>query len=170
MRHALRIVFTFGLGLVLAAPASAADKPQLALTDPKLPLQVLRPLDRHVWVLALEGTWNRPATPGVRYYVNVFFPDGASEAHRVLDDALFRKGEVRCELIEYQLVRHRAARGGKLTVVISQKREARSLKDPDVISDRLEVQWPLDRPLVRRPPKTRFTPPDPIDALPPLDK
>ncbi len=109
MRSWLHFVGTIGLGLLLACEAFAADAPPLRLTDPGLPLQELRPLDRHVWVLSLDGVWTRAAIPGIAYHVNLLFPNGRSYSHRVLDDVLFRTGEVRCLIPDYQLVRNGGA-------------------------------------------------------------
>jgi hypothetical protein len=116
--------------------------------------------------LTLEATWQRPATLGVPHFVNLLFPNGTSYSHRVLDEALFRAGEVRCLLPEYQLVRGGVARGGTITVVLSAGRSVRSARAPEVISAPFEVRWPMDRPVVRRPPRTRHTPPPEIDAMP----
>src|SRR5262249_24521744 len=132
-----------------------------------LPLWEIRPLDRHVLVLSLEGKWLRPANPDAGYYVNLLFADGASESHRVLDPVLFRLGEVRCVFPEYQLLRHRVCRGDQVTVVISERRAVNAADAPEVVSAPFVVTWPPDRPVVRRPPGTRFTPPEPIDAFPP---
>src|SRR5689334_4284937 len=92
MRSWLHLLGTVGLGLTLAGATRAADAPLLHLTDEGLPLQELRPLDRHVYVLTLEGAWKQPAKPGLAYHVNLLFPNGQSYSHRVLDDALFRAG------------------------------------------------------------------------------
>src|SRR6185437_11847835 len=122
MRSALFWVGTVGLALLSVSPAFAADGPLLRLTDPGLPLQEIRPLDRHVWILALEGKWRQPPTPGFSYYVNLIFPGGRSYSHRILDDALFAAGEVRCLIPEYQLVRNGLARRGRFIIVVSARR------------------------------------------------
>jgi hypothetical protein len=157
-----------GVALVLgAAPlVAAAEQPALELTDEGLALQEVRPLDRHVWILTLEGKWNRPGNDDTKYYVNILFPNGQSASHRVPDEALFLKGEVRCVLQEYELVRNGVARGGDLVIVVSQKRPVSSSTAPEVISDAFKVTWPMDRPVVTRPPRTRHSPPPVIDALP----
>jgi len=80
------------LGGTAAGPA--ADKPRLELADEKLPLEEILPLDRRVYVLALEGTWKQPPASGVAYYVNLLFPDGGSYSHRVLNEGLAREGEI----------------------------------------------------------------------------
>jgi hypothetical protein len=136
------------------------------LADEGLPLQEIRPQDRHVYVLTLEGRWQKPPAPGVAHHVNVLFPNGQVYSHRVLDDALFRKGEVRCLLPEYQLIRNGVARGGDLTVVVSAGRPVNTASAQEVISDALSVHWPPKRPIVPRPPRTRHTPPRPIDDFP----
>ncbi len=157
---------TVGLGLLLAATTFAAEAPPLHLTDEGLPLQEIRPLDRHVFVLTLDGVWKRPPTPGIAYHVNLLFPNGQSYSHRVLDAGLFGAGEVRCLIPDFQLVRNELARGGKFTIVVSARRTVTSVAAPEVVSDRFEVRWPLDRPVVPWPPRTRHTPPLPIDSFP----
>jgi hypothetical protein len=94
------LLFGFTSGL------TAAAEPKLKLSDDSLPLQEIRPNDRRDYVMVLDGKWNEPALPGVEYYVNVFFPDGGSYAHKVLNDRLFGLGDVRVLLPEYQLIRH----------------------------------------------------------------
>lgn len=166
MRSLLNWVGTMGLAFLSVSPILAADGPRLRLTDPGLPLQEIRPLDRHVWILALEGKWKQPPTPGFSYYVNLLFPNGQSYSHRVLDDALFAGGEVRCLIPEYQLVRNGLARRGRFVLVVSARRTVTSETAPEIISERMVVNWPMDRPIVRWAPPTRLTPPAPIDALP----
>ncbi|HZY90282.1 MAG TPA: hypothetical protein VFE78_36000, partial [Gemmataceae bacterium] len=144
----------------------AAGQARLTLADEKLPLQEIRPLDRHVWVLTLEATWQRPPTFGVPHYVNLLFSNGTSSSHRVLDEALFRAGEVRCLLPQYQLIRGGVDRGGAITIVISAGRAVRSARAAEAISAPFEVRWPMDRPVVRLAPRTRHTPPPEIDAMP----
>jgi hypothetical protein len=151
---------------MLASPALSADEPPLRLTDPGLPLQELRPLDRHVWVLSLEGKWKQPPKPGIFYHVNLIFPNGQSYSHRVLDDLLFAAGEVRCLIPEYQLARNGLARSGRFVVVVSARRPVTSATAPEVVGESFEVRWPMDRPIARWAPPTRFSPPVPIDALP----
>jgi hypothetical protein len=166
MRAALSASLAVAAALAVVGRLPAAEQARLTLTDEKLPLQELRPLDRHVWVLTLEATWQRPPTFGVPHYVNLLFPNGTSSSHRVLDEALFRAGEVRCLLPEYQLIRGGVARGGTITVVISADQSVRSVRAPEVISAPFEVRWPMDRPVVRRPPRTRHSAPPEIDAMP----
>ena len=166
MRHSLSAILAVALLLGVAGRLPAAEQARLTLTDEKLPLQEIRPLDRHVWVLTLEATWQRPPTFGVPYFVNLLFPNGTSYSHRVLDDPLFRAGEVRCLLPEYQLIRGGVARGGTITIVISGDRAVHSVRALEVISAPFEVRWPMDRPVVRLPPRTRHTPPPEIDAMP----
>src|SRR5690348_12904442 len=103
-----------GLAVLLLLTQQAVAGPSLKLVDNKLPLWELRPLDRHVWVLTLDGTWSGLPEPGVTYTVVVKFPDGGTYAHRPLDISLFRDGEVRVLLYEYQLVRHGVAKGGMI--------------------------------------------------------
>jgi hypothetical protein len=150
----------------VAGRLPAAEAARLTLADENLPLQEIRPLDRRVWVLALEASWERPPTFGVPHYVNLLFPNGTSYSHRVLDEARFRAGEVRCLLPEYQLIRGGVARGGTITVVISAERAVTSARAPEALNPPFAVRWPMDRPVVRRPPRTRHTPPPEIDAMP----
>jgi hypothetical protein len=157
---------SLAVALAVAGRLPAAEAARLTLADEKLPLQEIRPLDRHVWVLTVEATWQRPPTFGVAHYVNLLFPNGTSYSHRVLDEGLFAAGEVRCLLPEYQLIRGGVARGGTFTIVVSADRAVRSVRSPEVISPPFEVRWPMDRPVVRRPPRTRHTPPPEIDAMP----
>jgi hypothetical protein len=157
---------TVALLLVLTpAQSSVAPRP-LQLADPKLPLQELRPLDRHVWVLSLEGIWTHPALPGVAYHVNLIFPNGRSYSHRMLDDS-FRLGQVRCLIPDYQLARNGLAASGRFTIVVSAGRPVTAATAAEVVSAPLDVRWPLERPIFRRAPQTRFTPAAPIDAFPP---
>jgi len=168
----------------------AADKPQLELTDPELPLYIIRPNDRLVHVLTLDGAWNRPATPGKSYYVNVLFPNGKGYStrvdenlqsiktlkdvlesgvvvQRVVEDSLFRRGEVVCYIQDYQLRRNGLAKGGKFTIVVSVAKGVTSAKDDAVVSNVLEVKWPMDRKIARRPPRSRHADPEPVDAFVP---
>jgi hypothetical protein len=152
--------------LGLAPAARAADRSALELTDEGLALQEIRPLDRHDFILTLEGKWKRPGKEDTKHYVNILFSNGQSASHRVLDEAMFRKGEVRCVIQEYALVRNDVAKGGEFVVVVSEKRPASSQGSPEVISDALKVAWPMDRPVVKGQPRTRHSPPPPIDAMP----
>jgi hypothetical protein len=90
-------VLLVGAVLAIAASAVAADdKPKLI--DGNLPLQELRPMDRHTYVLTLEAEWGEDGKEKLRpvehkpYYVNVFFPDGAVYSHRVLGTPVFANG------------------------------------------------------------------------------
>ena len=157
-----------GLGLaLLVSTTTFATEPPLRLSDPNLPLQEIRPLDRHVWVLSLDGVWKQPAMAGIVYHVNLIFPNGQSYSHRVLDDAAFRLGEVRCLVPDYQLLRNGLAQGGSFTIVISARRSVTSALADEVVSVPYDVRWPMKRPILRWPPRTHVTPPDPIDAFPP---
>ena len=57
----MRTFACLSLTLLVAAQGRAAppEKPWLELTDPGYDLWELRPLDRRVYVLTLEGTWKR---------------------------------------------------------------------------------------------------------------
>jgi hypothetical protein len=157
---------SLALALALTGNLSAAEPARLTLSDEKLPLQEIRPLDRRVWVLTLEAAWKEAPKLGVPHYVNLLFPNGTSSSHRVLDEALFRAGELRVLLPEYQLIRGGVARGGTLTVVVSADRSVTSARAPEVIGGPFEVRWPMDRPIVRLPPRTSHSPPPEIDAMP----
>jgi hypothetical protein len=167
----MRTFACLSLTLLFAAGGRAAppeEKPWLEMTDPGYALWELRPLDRRVYVLTLEGKWERPARRGAVYYVNVRFPDGGGYDHRVLDDALARAGEVRAMIQEYQLIRHKVARGGTFTVFVTERPAAGA--PAEVVSNRLKVTWPMDRDLVPRAPASRYTPKEPADELPPADE
>jgi len=157
----LLTVFAF---IWFAAPAPAKSK--LELKDEGLPLQELRPLDRRVYILTLDGKWHEPAAATAVYYINLLFPDGGSYSHRVLDEDLFPKGEVRCVIQGYQLVRHGVAGGGKFTIVVSKDKPVESAQAPEVISGELSVTWPMERRISRFRPHTRHQPPEPLDAFP----
>src|SRR6516165_1612312 len=119
MRRWLTSVGTLCLLAGFTAVARGGDKPQLELTDPNLPIYELRPLDRRVYGLTLEGTWHTPAESGATHYVNIVFPHGRTYSTRVdehpvaarkliteskdgkltyrkVEDSPFRRGEVRC--------------------------------------------------------------------------
>ena len=105
----------------LSAPAGAAP-PQLVLSDPGYPLWEIRPQERHVYVLTLEGDWKTPAARDSVYYVKVEFPDGGAVEQRVGDDdRLFRRGDVRALLIEYQWKRRHFERGDKFAVFVTRR-------------------------------------------------
>jgi hypothetical protein len=154
--------------LLLAGGQLRAEGPKLVLTDPKLPLWKFNAMDRRVMVVTLEGAWKGKPLEGASYEVLLRFPDGATATHRPVNDELFRAGEVRVLLQEYLLARHGVSRGGKIQVAVIQRRSARA--QPEVISNRVELSWPLDRKIVFTPPRTRFTPQAPIDAFPAPDK
>jgi hypothetical protein len=159
-------VLSLPLAFILSAFASGAEPPRLKLIDEGLAIQELRPLERHVWVLTLEGEWKAPAKPGVKHHVNVFFPGGASASHRVLSEEYAAKGEFRVPIQEKDLVRNEVPRGAKLTVVISADKAVTSADAPEVISEPFVTPWPLDRTIVKRAVHTRHTPPEPIDKFP----
>jgi hypothetical protein len=169
MRSYLSLTLCLALP-ALATPAAPkekararAAKPALVLADEGLPIWELRPLDRRVHVLTLDGDWKRPPVRGAAHFMNVRFRDGTTYTHRVIDDDLFRQGEVRCVLQEYQLIRHKVARAGRFTLYVTERTPGGK---PQVISNRLTVKWPLKRAVVRRPPRTKRTPPPPVDAFP----
>jgi hypothetical protein len=163
MRYTLAsTLFLFALsGFAAAAPA----KPPLELVDEGLPLQELRPLDRRVYVLTLYGRWNQAPATGA-HYVNFFFPNGGSYSHRVQEEELFRKGELRCVIQGPQLIRNGVSNGGKFTVVISANQPVRSPTAPEVISNALEESWPMQRPVSRFRPYTKYSEKPPVDIFP----
>lgn len=168
MRALSAVILTSALCLGVTVPAVAAESPQLILSDPGYPLWEIRPQERHVYVLTLEGDWKSPPDHDAVYYVNVEFPDGGTVEQRIgNDDHLFRRGDVRCLLIEYQWKKHHFERGDKLAVFVTRRDAASVPDDQEVVSNRLEVEWPFDRKVVRLPPRTRFTPREPIDAFHP---
>ena len=109
--------------LCLAGAVSAgAAAPQLVLSDPGYPLWEIRPQERRVYVLTLEGYWKSPPGRDAVYYVNVEYPDGGTVEQRVGDDdRLFRRGDVRTLLIEYQWKKHHFERGDKLAVFVTRR-------------------------------------------------
>jgi hypothetical protein len=171
------------------AGARAGDKPQLELTDPNLPIYELRPLDRRVYGLTLEGTWHRPAKSGAHHYVNLLFANGGSHSMRVDEHPIaarkllvegkdgqltyrqvevspFRRGEVCCLIPDNQIIRNGLARGGQFKIVVSVGKPVTSADAPEVVSNALEVTWPLDRAVAQRPPRSRHADPEPVDAMP----
>jgi hypothetical protein len=149
-----------------AAPAQAASH-QLVLTDPGYALWEIRPLDRRVYVVTLEGNWKTPPDLDAGYYVNIEYANGGTVMHRVLDDPMFFKGDVQCLLVQYQWERNHFQKGDKLTVFVTRKKPGAPPDDQEVISNRLEVAWPFDRQIVRLAPRTRFTEREPVDAYHP---
>ncbi|HMF15087.1 MAG TPA: hypothetical protein VKE94_22385 [Gemmataceae bacterium] len=189
MRRWFTFVGTLCLVAGFAGGARAGDKPQLEITDPELPLYELRANDRRVIGLTLEGRWQKPAKSGSHHYVNLVFPNGQSYSIRVdehpvavrklvgeskdgkltyrqVEDSPFRRGEVRCLIPDNQISRIGLARGGKFKVVVSVDRPVSSADAPEVISNALEISWPIQRALVRRPPQSRHGDPQPVDAMP----
>ena len=154
-----------------AVPACFAES-QVTLRDPNLPLWEMRPLDRHVYVLSLEGEWKRGMPQrDADYRVNIEYPDGAVIEHRPTFEKAFRKGEIQVLLVQYQYDEHHLQRGDTLRIYITKRmpgiRPDAKSDDWEVVSNRLEVAWPFDRDVVRLPPKTRFSEPEPIDAFHP---
>jgi hypothetical protein len=104
----MTLLLAFGFAFV----ALADDKPKLI--DEKRALQDLRPLDRHTWVLTLEGEWGvagneklRPAEDKA-YFVNIFFPDGGIYSHRVVGQPVFSRGAEKYQDYTERLERHQA--------------------------------------------------------------
>jgi hypothetical protein len=161
MRHTITLV------LMLFPSLGFAAGPAVELSDPGLPLQELRPLDRRVYVLTLEAKWTQTAKAGA-HYVNVQLP-GGSYAHRVLNDAMLRRGEVRCLIHDHELARHGIAAEVPLTITLSRGDPA--AEGGETISNTLTVTWTGKRATVRTPPRSRFGDPVPLDAfLLPVEK
>ena len=186
----LLLVFGF-----TSAVAFADDKPKLLDEDRPLqeirPLDrrsFVLTLEAEWGVAGKEGL--RPAENKV-YFVNIFFPDGGVYSHRVVGqpvfargaekyqdyperlergravaDPMFLKGEVRCTLHDYQLARHNVAKGGKLTIVVSVDQAVDSLDAKKIITQPIEIKWPLQRKIQEQPARTRHSPPESPDAFP----
>ena len=162
----MRFILSGLMLTVVCGFAPAANAPRLRLADEKLPLQLLRPLDRQVYVLTLDGKWLHRSEQGVKHYVNYTFPSGSSYSHRVDNEELFRKGEIHCVLINHELARGGVWHGGKFKVVISAGKSVQSAESPEAISNVFEVTWPLDRAVSRYLPHTRHQGLRPVDAFP----
>ncbi len=193
-----QFLWTIVLALGFApAAAIAADKPKLI--DEERPLQELRPLDRHTYVLTLEAEWGvpdkefqipRPAEDKA-HYVNIFFADGGVYSHRVLGapvfargsdrfldypervargqaaaDPMFLKGEVRCLIPDVQLIRHNVAKVHKFAIVVSMDKPVDTLDSDKIITQPIEISWPMDRPIQSKPARTRHSPPERPDVFP----
>jgi hypothetical protein len=154
---------TLGLALLLAA-APEAEPPKIELSDGKYPLWEIRPLDRRVYVVSLDGKWKRRHSTGVSYQLTVRFLDGTTYSHRPINDNLFALGEMRFMVPEHLLLRTGAAKGGKLTLFVTERPTAGAKAEK--ISNSIEIDWPLKRPIARRAPATKFTPARPIDDFP----
>ncbi len=163
MKSSYAAAWAIGAALLMAA-AARAEAPKLELADGKYPLVELRPLDRRVYVVSLDGTWKRQWMRGASYQLVVHFPDGTTYAHRPINDQLFALGEMRFMVPEYLLLRTGAAKGGKLQLSVTERPTAGA--KPEVVSNILDLNWPLKRPIGRRAPAVKSTPPPPIDAFP----
>jgi hypothetical protein len=182
-------VLTLAVGLGFASGVRADDKPQFELSDPNLPLFEFRALDSRVYGLTLEGTWHKPAKSGAHHYVNVIFPNGRSYStrvdenpkavrkliaegkngvltHREIEDSPFRRGEVRCYIPENELARNRVKRGEMLKIVVSVGKPVDAATAAETVSNALEVTWPTDRTIARRPPRSKYSDPEAADAMP----
>lgn len=166
MKRSLVAWLTLLSVLGFATAGANAQNAHVVLSDPGLPLQEIRPNDRRVFVLVLDGKWLQPGKPGTKYHVNFFFPDGSTQAHRVLNDALFARGEVRCLIQENQLLQHQLAGGGGFTIAISADRPAAGVASAELLSKPLEITWPMNRPITRDFVRGAHTPPGPVDAFP----
>lgn|GEM_PF-1770216 len=161
----LYIPFAITLSLFLGFAATAPAKSKLELVDEGLPLQELRPLDRRVYILTLDGKWNQ-AAPVETCYVNFIFPNGACYSHKIEEADLFRKGEVRCIIQGPQLIRNHIDSGGKFTIVVSAGRDVTSASAPEVISNALQESWPMRRQVSKFRTRTKYTELPPVDAFP----
>jgi hypothetical protein len=165
-------VVPLALAACLTAASACFADPQIILSDPHLPLWEMRPLDRHVYVLSLDGEWQKDMPQrDAEYHINIEFPDGTVIEHRPTFEKTFRKGEVQVLLVQHQYEDHHLQRGDTLRIFITKRMPAseqdRHTVDQEIVSNGLEVPWPLDRDIVRHAPKTRFSEPEPIDAFHP---
>lgn len=158
------MLFVLGLALAASADGPRLDPQRVELSDGKLPLWELKPMDRRVYVVSLDGDWKKPPRPGAAYALNVRFPDGSTYAHRPINEELFFKGEMRFMVPDYLLVRTQAAKGGRLTFFVTEKPSAGARAE--TISSSMDIDWPIKRRIVTQPPSTKFTPPKPVDAFP----
>ena len=150
---------------VFAVASTSVAAPQLVLSDPHAPLWETRPLDRRVYVLSLEGDWKTKPEFDADYSIHIVYPNGEEVDHRPAYERMFRRGEVQCLLIQYQYEKYHFQRGEKLTVYVTKRKPGGGPDDQEAISNRLEVEWPFDRDIVRKPPHTRFSEPEPIDVF-----
>jgi hypothetical protein len=160
------VLVGLGLGLLASGQsiAFAAESGKLQLSDGKYPLWEIRPLDRRVYIVSLDGTWKRPMNKGASYRLSVRFPDGTTYSHRPINDALFERGEMRFMLPEYRLQRSGAIHGGSVSLYVTERATASSA--PETISNTVDLPWPQKRSVVRRAPATKYTPAPPVDAFP----
>ena len=163
MRSVLSLLLTLGAVLGFAAPAAA--QAQLTLADPGLPLQELRPNDRYVYVLTLEGKWKQPMPAGVPYYVNVLFPEGGGYSNRIEDEGALARGVVRV-LIQPSKHPCHGPSTGHLLVVVSARHPVCSTTEADVVSQVVAVRWPLDRPIQKGLPPAGPGALEPVDRFP----
>ncbi len=157
--------YTLTLCLTLLPALGFAAGPRLQLSDPGLPLQDVRPLDRQAYVLTLDGVWTSPPAAG-SHYVNFLFPDGTRHSHRVLDDIGFRQGELRAVIEQYLLDRHGLRDGGTVSIVITARAALEDGAEAETVSNTLSIKWPPDRPVVKYRPRGKRLEPEPIDAFP----
>ena len=168
MRALSAVILASALCLGVSVPAGTAESPQLILSDPGYPLWEIRPQERHVYVLTLEGDWKSPPDRDAVYYVNVEFPDGGTVEQRVRQRRPFvpaRRRALSADRIPVEKAPFRARRPAHC--LRHAPRRGERPDDQQVVSSRLEVEWPLDRKVVRLPPRTRFTLREPIDVFHP---
>jgi hypothetical protein len=135
------------------SPASAQPEIRLTLVDQGLPLQLLQPNDRRVYVVALAGRWEKlPPGEGLPHYVNVYFPGGHHYAHGLIfeKERFFNQGEVRVMLVDYQLKHGFESSDvrGELQVAVSFGKPAPTLDSPDLICEPIRLNWPMYRPVL----------------------
>lgn len=158
--------------------AGPADPSTLSLKDDGKPLELIFPNDRHVYVVSLTGTWNKPAGVGAEHYVNFYFPNGWHYAHAVnrgADDAAFINGDVRAMLFPYEMKRGGVYPLGKVQVAVSHGWPAKDLQSPYLISQPITLDLPFYRPVKRGaqplqllpPPETLPSKPMPVETPPP---
>ncbi len=67
---------------------------------------------------------------------------------------------------EHQLLRNGLGKGGTFKVVVSARRPVTRATAEEVVSNVVDVQWPMGRPTTGRPPRTRHQEPPPVDRFP----
>jgi hypothetical protein len=153
------------VGMLFGTSAVAAEPPQVELSEGNLPLGEIRPLDRRVYVVSLDGAWKQQPTTETHYHLAVKFPDGTIYTHRPMEDELFLRGEMRFMVPEHLLLRTNTTTGGKLQFFVTEP--GAPGKTPTTISNPLELAWPVKRTAARPAPKAKATAPAPLDL--PLD-
>jgi hypothetical protein len=191
----IRVLIPF-VACLVAGISLAADKPKLIDEERALQVMRPLDRFTYVLTLegewGVEGSEKLRPADNKTYFVNLFFEDGGVYSHRVLGapvfakgydryldyperlergqavaDPMFLRGEVRCLVPDYQLARHGIAKGGKFSVAVSVDEAATSLDSDKVITEPIEITWPIEkRPIQKKPVRTRHSPPERPDELP----